>query len=202
MAEEFRAKGLEVTIIRPKSFVGPERLGVFAMFYEWAADGHNFPMTGPGTNRYQLLDVEDLCDAIYLTLTLPAEIAKRHVQHRRQRVPYHAGRLSGGDGQSRVWQESPILPAEPVIWGLRALEFFHLSPLYKWIYETLTKTVSCRSRRPRRGSAGNPRFSNADALLRNYEWYLANRHLLGNQSGVSHRVPWSQGALKILKAFF
>ena len=32
-------------------------------------------MTGPGTNRYQLLDVEDLCDAIYLTLTLPAEIA-------------------------------------------------------------------------------------------------------------------------------
>jgi nucleoside-diphosphate-sugar epimerase len=25
-----------VTVIRPKSFIGPERLGVFALFYDWA----------------------------------------------------------------------------------------------------------------------------------------------------------------------
>ena len=30
---EYRAKGLCVPIIRPKSFIGPERLGVFAMLY-------------------------------------------------------------------------------------------------------------------------------------------------------------------------
>jgi nucleoside-diphosphate-sugar epimerase len=28
-------------------------------------------MIGSGKNRYQLLDVEDLCEAIYLTLALP-----------------------------------------------------------------------------------------------------------------------------------
>ena len=56
----YRQKGLCVPIIRPKSFVGPERLGVFALFYDWAKDGHNFPMIGSGNNRYQLLDVEDL----------------------------------------------------------------------------------------------------------------------------------------------
>src|SRR3712207_9072324 len=31
---EYRAKGLVVPIIRPKSFVGPERLGVFALLYD------------------------------------------------------------------------------------------------------------------------------------------------------------------------
>ena len=65
-----RGQGLCVPIIRPKSFVGPERLGVFALFYDWAYTGHGFPMIGSGRNRYQLLDVEDLCEAIWLTLTL------------------------------------------------------------------------------------------------------------------------------------
>src|SRR5918993_651256 len=45
---EYRAKGLTVPIIRPKSFVGPERLGVFALLYDWAYTGHNFPMIGTG----------------------------------------------------------------------------------------------------------------------------------------------------------
>ena len=29
--------------LRPKSFVGPERLGVFALFYDWAKDGEELP---------------------------------------------------------------------------------------------------------------------------------------------------------------
>jgi nucleoside-diphosphate-sugar epimerase len=57
MAEEiclgYRQKGMCVTIIRPKSFVGPERLGVFALLYDWAKDGKGFPMIGSGNNRYQ-----------------------------------------------------------------------------------------------------------------------------------------------------
>ena len=62
----YRDKGMCVPVLRPKSFIGPERLGVFALFYDWAKDGHGFPMIGSGNNRYQLLDVEDLCEATYL----------------------------------------------------------------------------------------------------------------------------------------
>ena len=74
---EYRARGMCVSIIRPKSFVGSERLGVFALFYDWAKDGKNFPMIGNGHNRYQLLDVGDLCEAIYLCLT-KEEAATNH----------------------------------------------------------------------------------------------------------------------------
>jgi len=31
------------------------------------------------------------------------------------------------------------LPATPIIWTLRMLEVLHLSPLYKWVYETASK---------------------------------------------------------------
>ncbi len=47
-----------------------------------------------------------------------------------------------------------------------------------------------------------PKFSNQDALVRNYEWYLANLSQFENRSGVSHRVPWKQGILRVAKAFF
>ncbi|MGB1287602.1 MAG: NAD-dependent epimerase/dehydratase family protein, partial [Aggregatilineales bacterium] len=65
MCAEYRDKMI-VPIIRPKSFIGPERLGVFALLYDWAKDGKNFLVLGSGDNPYQLLDVEDLCAAIYL----------------------------------------------------------------------------------------------------------------------------------------
>src|SRR5690242_2440513 len=73
--DAFRAGGLCVPVLRPKTFVGPERLGVWSILYDWAHSGSGFPVIGRGTNRYQLLDVDDLCDAIYATMTRePSEV--------------------------------------------------------------------------------------------------------------------------------
>ena len=43
-----------------------------------------------------------------------------------------------------------------------------------------------------------PRLSNEQALCETYDWYLANREGLG-AAGVTHRVPWDQRALGLLK---
>ena len=59
-----------IPVFRPKTFVGPERLGIWSILYDWAHSGSGFPLIGRGDNKYQLLDVEDLCDAIYLCATL------------------------------------------------------------------------------------------------------------------------------------
>ncbi len=52
------------SILRPKTFIGPERLGVFEILFDWIRDGRRIYMLGDGSNRYQLLAVEDLVDAI------------------------------------------------------------------------------------------------------------------------------------------
>ena len=44
VCQEYRQKGMCLPILRPKSFVGPERLGVFAIMYEWASEWKHFPM--------------------------------------------------------------------------------------------------------------------------------------------------------------
>jgi len=47
-----------------------------------------------------------------------------------------------------------------------------------------------------------PRYSNRDALLRNYDWYVAHRDEYRGKIGISHRVPWKKGALQLAKYFF
>ena len=73
VCKSFRVSDLVLPILRPKSFVGPERLGAFELLYDFASTGHNFPVLGSGNNRYQLLDVDDLNEAICLTAFGPAE---------------------------------------------------------------------------------------------------------------------------------
>ena len=198
----YREKGFCVTIIRPKSFVGPERLGVFALFYDWAKDGRGFPMIGSGNNRYQLLDVEDLCGAIYLAAT--GDKAKVNdtfnigaKQFTTMRQDYQAVLDYAGFHKKVV-----PFPAAPLIWTLRLLELLHLSPLYKWVYETASKDSFVSIEKAEQILGYQPQFSNQDALLRNYQWYLANLSKFEHSSGVSHRVPWNQGILKLAKLLF
>jgi len=197
-----RAGGLCVPILRPKSFIGPERLGVFALFYDWAKDGKGFPMIGNGQNRYQLLDVEDLCDAIYLAATLDKTVVNDTFNigardFATMKEDYQAVLDDAGYGK-RI----STFPATPMILTLRLLELFNLSPLYKWVYETASKDsfVSIEKAQHRLGYA--PKYSNQDALVRNYRWYVDHLAQFEHASGVSHRVPWKQGALGVAKAFF
>ncbi len=199
---ESARQGMCVPIIRPKSFIGPERLGVFALFYDWAKDGKNFPMIGSGHNRYQLLDVEDLCDAIYLCATLPKEKVNDTFnigakEFTTMKEDYQAVLDKAGFNKKIVG-----FPAWPMILMLRFLEAFHLSPLYKWVYETASKDSFVSIEKAQRVLGYAPKFSNKQALVRNYDWYLANLEKFKGQSGVSHRVPWKQGALSFFKMFF
>jgi nucleoside-diphosphate-sugar epimerase len=198
-----RARGLCAPIVRPKSFIGPERLGVFAMLYEWADDGHHFPILGTGKNRYQLLDVEDLCQAIWLCATgdrarVDDVFNVGAAVYTTLRQDFQAVLDAAGHGKRII-----TIPAGPAIWVLRALERLGLSPLYQWVYETVATDsfVSIDRARDRLGYA--PRHSNQDALLRNFAWYRANKHrFAAGGAGVSHRVPWKQGALALAKRVF
>lgn len=202
VALEYRAKGMVVPIIRPKSFIGPERLGVFTLLYDWALDGHNFPMIGMGHNRYQLLDVEDLCDAIERCLRLPAERCNDTFNvgaatYGTMRSDYQAVLDAAGHGKRIIG-----FPAAPAIVLLRALEKIGVSPLYKWVYETASKDSFVSIDKARAALEWEPKHSNRDALLRNLRWYQEHRAEYANASGVSHRVPWKQGALGLLKKVF
>ena len=159
-------------------------------------------MIGSGKNRYQLLDVEDLCQAIYLCLTLDRDRvndvfnigAKEFATMREdyQAVLDYAGR----GGKIRP------MPAGPLIFTLRVLERLKLSPLYKWVYETAAKDSFVSIERAEAVLGYRPKYSNKEALIRNYQWYLDHYQEFAHTAGISHRAPWKQGILALFKRFF
>jgi len=202
LCDEFRADGLCIPVIRPKSFIGPERLGAFELLYSWAREGRGFPVVGKGTNRYQLLDVEDLCQAILLCATLPKKqvdevfnVGAREFTTLKD--DFQAVLDAAGFGKCIV-----PFPRWLAVSALRILELLHLSPLYQWIYETAGKDSAVSIDKACRQLGFEPAYSNIDALLRNYRWYLDNRDGITEAAGVSHRKPWKQGFLGVIKALF
>ena len=199
---DYRRRGACVTVLRPKSFVGPERLGIFSLLYDWAASGKGFPLPGRGANRYQLLDVEDLCEAILLAATVDRALANDTFnigarEFATLREDFQAVLDRAGFGKKIV-----PLPAAPMLAGLRVLEALRLSPLYHWTYGTVTADSYVAVDKAARALGFEPRFSNQDALLRNFEWYLEHRARFSQTYGVSHRTPWKQGALRLARFLF
>ncbi len=202
VCRKYRAQGLCVPVIRPKSFIGPERLGVFALFYDWAYTGHGFPMIGSGNNRYQLMDVDDLCSAIWLAMTLDEEKVNTEFnigakEFTTMKEDYQAVLDRAGYGK-----KIRGMPVKPIVFILRILERLHLSPLYPWVYETASTDSFVSIEKAEKLLGFAPKFSNKDALVRNYEWYVANINSFKGKTGVSHRVPWKQGLLACAKWFF
>jgi nucleoside-diphosphate-sugar epimerase len=204
LCQEYRKRGMCIAVLRPKSFVGPERLGVFEMLYDFAFQGRNFPVLGSGNNLYQLLDVEDVCQAIELCLIKPRELVGDTFNVGARvfgtlRESFQAVLDRAGHGKHVVG-----IPATPAIAVLRLLERLHLSPIYQWIYDTCGRESYVSIERLETKLGFQPRYSNQEALVRNYDWYVKHRVEIRSKgaTGVSHRVPWKRGALAFAEHFF
>lgn len=201
VCEEFRAEGLCIPILRPKTFIGTGRLGVFQILYDWIESGCRIPIIGDGTNRYQLLEVTDLVESIRLMLTEPEDVANDTYNVGAVKfgtVNEDVGALCeyAGSGarvmQTRSWLVKPFLS---LAWYLR------LSPLYKWVYDTADKDSYVAVDKARDKLGWEPEYSNAEALIRSYQWYLDHKEEVQDTEGVTHRAPWKQGILSFVKRF-
>ncbi|HJU48763.1 MAG TPA: NAD-dependent epimerase/dehydratase family protein [Gaiellaceae bacterium] len=196
LAAAFGRRGLETVIVRPKTFLGPERLGVFEILFDWIREGRRIPVLGDGGNRYQLLAVEDLVDAIVRCFDAPVAGEALNIGATRfGTVREDLEALIAHAGSSSTLRPVPPRLAES---ALRALEAARLSPLAEWHYRTAYRESFVSSDRARRRLGWEPRLSNMETLCATYDWYLAHRDSLG-RAGLTHRVPWSQQALGVLK---
>ena len=183
-------------IVRPKTFVGPERLGVFEILFDWIREGRRIPILGDGSNRYQLLAVEDLVEAVVRCLDAPVAGQALNVGAGRfGTVREDLEALIAHAGSSSRLRPVPARPAEI---ALRALELAKLSPLAEWHYRTAHKDSFVSIDRARSLLDWEPRLSNAETLRATYDWYLAHRDEQ-RAAGTTHRVPWDQRALGLLK---
>lgn len=203
IAERHRAGGLPVAILRPKTFLGPGRMGLFAMLFEWAEEGRNFPVLGRGDVRIQMFAVDDLVDAVITVLHAPDDIANDTYnlaaeQFRTLREDFQAVLDAAGHGKRVV-----SLPARPALAALGLLERANLSPVYGRLLHKLMGDSYVSTDKARQRLGFTPKLSNQDAILRTYRWWREERHRAQPaRSGRTSRDPWRQGALATAKIFF
>ena len=202
ICEEFRREGMCISTIRPKTFIGTARLGVFQILYDWVDSGKRIPIIGKGDNLYQLLEVSDLVQAITLAAScdpkLTNDVFNVGAQHFEQ-VRQDVGALCNFAGNgSRVLPT----PATLVKGTLAFFEFLKISPLYKWVYGTADKDSFVSTAKIEEKLGWKAKMSNQDALINSHKWYLEHKDELEfAKSGVTHRVGWDQGILKFVKKF-
>src|SRR5436190_5057830 len=196
VAQDVGRRGLEAVILRPKTFIGPERLGVFEILFDWIREGRRIPILGDGSNRYQLLAVEDLVEATLAAAS--TDVAGETFNVGATEFGTVRSDLEGLIAHAGSGSRLRPVPARPAELALRALELARLSPLAEWHYRTAHRDSYVETAKAQRLLDFAPRLSNEEALRETYDWYLANRGRVGG-AGVTHRVPWDQRALGLLK---
>ncbi len=202
LCQEYREHGLIVPILRPRTFLGPNRLGTFAMLFDWAQEGRHFPILGSGHNRYQFLDVEDLCLAIYLCLVKPDETVNDTFNIGAEdfgsmKESYQAVLTEAGFGK-----KIRCIPARPAMLILDFLSRLNLTPLYKRLYRKVHLDYYVSTDKAKKALGFKAKYSNTETLVRSYLWYVNNQHQLSQEGGNRNNARWNQGALKLAKIFF
>jgi nucleoside-diphosphate-sugar epimerase len=196
---EYRSKGLDTIILRPRTIVDEGRLGIFQILFSWIADNRNIYIIGKGDNLFQLLSASDLADACALC-----------VRGGLKNEDFNIG--SGGYGTVRedlenliryAGSKSKIVSLRPGLAKgfLRLLDGLNLSPLVSWHYMTPDKPFYFDNAKAANILGFVPKDDNGKMLKRSYDWYKANRKKADSELGVTHRKSARQRILKVLKEF-
>jgi nucleoside-diphosphate-sugar epimerase len=189
------SRGLDVSIVRPRTILGHGRLGIFGILFDWIADGASVPVLGPGDNVYQFVHATDLADACRRAAERPGPAVYNIGAERfgTMREALEALCEHAGTG-SRVRS----LPAGPTAAAMRASSVLGVSPFapYHWIMYGRSLWFDLA---PARDELGwRARWSNEEMLCDSYDWFLDQRD--ADHSGASaHRRTASQGLVRWAK---
>ena len=192
--------GLEWIILRPKSFIGTGRLGIFQILFDWIESGRKIPVLGNGKNIFQLLSVIDFAEAIYLSARFAISKEIYNIGAKEfSTVNIDVGALlKAADTGSQLMH----VPSKPVKIILKILEYLHLSPVYRWVYDTADQESYVSVEKAEKDFGFSPKYSNQATLIDTYKWYLREGKEMAKQYGTGHRVAWKQGILRIIKYLF
>jgi nucleoside-diphosphate-sugar epimerase len=170
IALSYQRRGLEVAVVRPKTFVGPGRVGGFALIFELMRRGDAIPLLGTGQARYQLVDVRDLATGVVSLAASSAEGVFGFGATRFGSIleDFEALGVHAGTGA-----RSRPFPAVLGRAALRTIELAGLPPLGEWHYDVAGERDSIIDvSRAVSELDWHPRYSNSEALTDAYDWYV------------------------------
>jgi nucleoside-diphosphate-sugar epimerase len=199
VSKVFKSTDVSLAIVRPRTIIGPDRGGIFELFFSWISEGKPIFTIGKGNKPFQFIHVDDLVAAI-LVIARNSSSGVFNIGTDRyaslksvfEELILHAG------SKSRVL----ALPKGLTIGALFALELLKLSPLTSWHYRTLPRAFHFNIA-PIKNLGWSPDYSNSEMLIEAYDSYLARGGKMEHTEGASpHSRPVQGGILSWIQKLF
>jgi nucleoside-diphosphate-sugar epimerase len=189
--------GANVVILRTPTIIGPGRLGLLSILFDFVLEGRRVWVVGRGDNRYQFVYGPDLADACVLALARHAQgtfnVGSDDVPTLRETYRYvidHAG--SGARVAS--------LPRYLALAAMRMAHATGVSPLGPYQYRMIAESFVFDTSKIKRTLGWKGTVTNNEMLFEAFDYYRTHRTEINARADVSaHRQRAQMGIIRLLK---
>lgn len=198
VCREYIARGLDVTLVRPRTILGHGRLGIFQMLFEWIREGSNVPVLGSGDAKFQFIHAKDLAAAVILAAK---QSGPQVFNIGTDRFGTTRGMLEALCTHAATGSRVKSVPDVATRWLMAGLTNLRVSPLGTYHYLAYGKPSYFDISDATAELGWQPVYSNDEMLIESYDWYLAHRdEVMQSKWASPHKSGVSQGVLKFLIA--
>ena len=188
-------RGLDVTVVRPRTILGHGRLGIFGILFDWIADGAAVPVLGDGSNVYQFVHAEDLASACLLAAHRPGPAVYNIGAEEFGTMAEAVGHLCDHAGTGARIRPLPVAATSKAMQVSSRLGLTPFAP-YHWIMYSKSLWFDVT---PAVDELGwHARWSTDAMFQSSYEWFLEHRDA-EQAGGSAHRRSAKQGLLRLAK---
>lgn len=199
LCHAYATRGVDISIIRPRTIMGHGRLGIFQILFEWIYQGSNVPVFDQGANIYQFVHADDLAELCRLageqqgSTTYHCD-AKEFASMRAVLTHLCAVAKTG----SRV----KSVPMAPAIFAMKLTSLLGLSPLGAYHSLMYGRSMYFDISKAEKELNWSPKYSNNQMFEESYQWYLTHREeVLRSKGSSQHRSALKQGVLQFVQWF-
>ena len=192
--EIHETKGLDCSIIRPRTILGHGRLGIVELLFHWIHQGAPVPVFDGGRNVYQFVHSDDLADACIAAGNRSGwgvyNIGAKEFGSMRALL---AAAIDEANSTSRI-KSLPMRPMQALMNITSATGLSPLGPYHALMYgRSMYFDISAAER----DLDYKPVYSNESAIRESYRWYAEHRENLNAAGKSHHQSPLKRGIMAL-----
>ena len=199
LCQKYKDQGLPVTILRPRPILGPTTIGMFSLWFESIYKGRRIYLSGNKKNKYQLLALSDLCEAVYKVFLAETSTDIFNLGAKEFQT-WHKD-LQALIRFDKSYSKITHLPTKAALPLLYASTFLHVSPLSPGHFRPFSHSISVSTARAEKQLQWTAKKSNKDLLLDSYLWYKKNRKKILDRRSTLYQGNWDFKLLDVVSRF-
>lgn len=170
--EHMNKKNKNIIILRPRTILGEDRMGIFSILFFWVSLGLKVPVLNDGKNNYQFVDVRDFVDATYLAafsnFTGSLNIGGDQFCSMREILEHLINKVDSKSLVKNVDKNYLVAIA-------RFFSRLNIIPLKEYHFAAYGKDIYFDISLAKKQLSWSPKFSNKESIEHSYNLYIENK---------------------------